>query len=62
MNFKKVLLCGHSIGGYLSVAYAEKYTDNVEELVLLSPVGLPEQNLEKHMEGTLPWYFRLARA
>jgi pimeloyl-ACP methyl ester carboxylesterase len=62
MNFKKVILCGHSIGGYLSVAYAEKYTDNVEELVLLSPVGLPEQNLEKHMEGTLPWYFRLARA
>lgn len=29
------------MGGYLSVAYCEKYPQHVERLVLLSPVGVP---------------------
>eukprot|EP00750_Incisomonas_marina_P021464 INCI4434.1.p1 GENE.INCI4434.1~~INCI4434.1.p1 ORF type:complete len:455 (+),score=84.45 INCI4434.1:168-1532(+) len=37
---EKIILCGHSIGGYLSVAYAERYPERVEKLLLLSPAGV----------------------
>ncbi|CAM9810470.1 unnamed protein product [Ascophyllum nodosum] len=39
----KMILCGHSLGGYLGVAYAEKYPQRLERLVLISPVGFPDQ-------------------
>lgn len=35
-------LIGHSLGGYLSTAYALKYPSRVDRLVLLSPAGIPE--------------------
>lgn len=38
----KMVLAGHSMGGYLSVAYCERYPERVERLILLSPVGVPE--------------------
>lgn len=40
----KMILAGHSMGGYLSVAYCEKYPERVERLILLSPVGVPEDS------------------
>jgi len=46
-NVDKMVLAGHSMGGYLSVAYCEKYPERVEQLVLLSPVGVPKEDEEK---------------
>jgi cardiolipin-specific phospholipase len=46
-DIDKMILAGHSMGGYLSVAYCEKYPERVERLVLLSPVGIPEQDNAK---------------
>jgi cardiolipin-specific phospholipase len=40
----KMVLAGHSIGGYLSVAYCERYPQNVERLILLSPAGVQEES------------------
>jgi len=40
----KMILAGHSMGGYMSVAYCEKYPQHVERLILLSPVGVPEES------------------
>jgi cardiolipin-specific phospholipase len=40
-NITKFVLAGHSMGGYVAVAYAERYPNNVEKLVLISPVGVP---------------------
>lgn len=40
----KMILAGHSMGGYMSVAYCEKYPERVERLILLSPVGVPEES------------------
>ncbi|EJU06173.1 alpha/beta-hydrolase [Dacryopinax primogenitus] len=37
----KMALVGHSLGGYLSVAYTLKYPQHVSRLVLLSPAGVP---------------------
>ena len=38
----KFTLLGHSLGGYLAVAYALKYPGHLDKLVLASPVGIPE--------------------
>ncbi|CAJ1965451.1 unnamed protein product [Cylindrotheca closterium] len=43
----KMILAGHSMGGYISIAYCEKYPERVEQLVLLSPVGVPKEDEEK---------------
>ena len=40
-------LVGHSLGGYLAVAYAERFPERVERIVLLSPVGIPQRQLPR---------------
>lgn len=58
-NLPKMTLAGHSMGGYLSVAYAEKYPQHVEKLILLSPVGVPEKRPEDESRiNSLPFYIR----
>lgn len=42
----KMILAGHSMGGYMAVAYCEKYPQHVERLILLSPAGVPEESPE----------------
>ena len=32
---------GHSLGAYLAISYALKYPENIEKLILFSPVGIP---------------------
>ena len=43
-NIDRMILAGHSFGGYMSVAYCERYPERVEKLLLLSPVGVPDEN------------------
>jgi len=45
-GISKMKLAGHSIGGYISVAYCERYPENVEQLVLLSPAGVTQKDEE----------------
>ncbi|KAF7313601.1 AB hydrolase-1 domain-containing protein [Mycena chlorophos] len=40
-KIERFTLVGHSLGGYLSVAYALRYPDRVDRLILLSPAGIP---------------------
>jgi len=46
-NIDRMNLLGHSMGGYLSVAYAERYPQHVDRLILLSPVGVPRHDPEE---------------
>ncbi|AOW06407.1 Alpha/Beta hydrolase protein [Yarrowia lipolytica] len=39
-KIEKFTLMGHSMGGYLAAAYAFKYPERVEKLILVSPVGV----------------------
>ena len=41
-NINRFTLVGHSLGGYMSVAYALKYPGHLKKLILASPVGIPE--------------------
>ena len=41
MKLDKMTLVAHSLGAYMSVAYALKYPTRVSKLVLLSPAGVP---------------------
>jgi len=38
----KMALIGHSLGAYLSAAYALRYPDRVSRLILISPCGVPQ--------------------
>ncbi len=41
-KIERFTLMGHSLGGYMAVAYALKYPGHLHKLVLASPVGIPE--------------------
>jgi cardiolipin-specific phospholipase len=41
-KIEKFTLLGHSMGGYMAVAYALKYPGRLKKLILVSPVGIPE--------------------
>jgi cardiolipin-specific phospholipase len=41
MRMEKMTLIGHSLGGYLSVAYALRFPNRVGKIILLSPAGVP---------------------
>ncbi|KAJ4364497.1 hypothetical protein N0V83_009091 [Neocucurbitaria cava] len=41
-GLERFTLLGHSLGGYLAVAYALKYPGHLNKLILASPVGVPE--------------------
>ena len=41
MGLETMTLVGHSLGGYLSVAYALRHPSRVNKLILISPAGVP---------------------
>ncbi|KAL8809807.1 MAG: hypothetical protein Q9200_003093 [Gallowayella weberi] len=47
-NIDRFTLLGHSLGGYMAVAYALKYPGHLNKLILASPVGIPEDPYAVH--------------
>lgn len=48
MRIESMILVGHSLGGYLSIAYCERYPQHIRSrtLILMSPVGIPKESPE----------------
>jgi len=42
LGIDKVNICGHSMGGYVSLAFAERYTDRLRSLSLVHSTALPD--------------------
>lgn len=58
---EKMTLGGHSMGGHMATAYAEKYPDRVDRLILISPAGVPDDkddDIESRIKDA-PLRFRL---
>jgi pimeloyl-ACP methyl ester carboxylesterase len=51
LNLDPVTLIGHSFGGMLAVAYALKYPEDVERLLLYSPAILVGQNVPQVLKS-----------
>jgi pimeloyl-ACP methyl ester carboxylesterase len=64
MDIDSMVLAGHSMGGLIAVAYAEKYPKRVHQLILISPVGVPEETpaMIAARESRTTWRFRLFEA
>jgi len=45
VGLDKILLLGHSLGGFLSACYCLKYPSRVKKLILADPWGIPEKPL-----------------
>jgi len=55
-GIEKMNLLGHSLGGYLATAYADRYPNRVQRLILASPVGVtakPENDGGPVRQGSL---------
>jgi cardiolipin-specific phospholipase len=48
----KMVLVGHSLGGYLASAYAVRYPERVSGLILVSPAGIPRGPEYKRFKTT----------
>ncbi|XP_055380468.1 (Lyso)-N-acylphosphatidylethanolamine lipase isoform X2 [Condylostylus longicornis] len=46
MSIDKMILLGHSMGGFLAASYSISYPDNVKHLILADPWGFPEKPAE----------------
>ncbi|XP_070574975.1 (Lyso)-N-acylphosphatidylethanolamine lipase-like [Ptychodera flava] len=56
LKLDKMILVGHSFGGYLVSSYAMKYPDHVQHLVLVDPWGFPEK--PDNFESRFPVWVR----
>jgi len=58
VNIKKMVLCGHSFGGYLGCSYALTHPDRVEHLVLADAWGMPERPADPATKYNAPLWVK----
>ena len=48
LGLQRPIVVGHSFGGLVSLALAERHADSVGELILLAPIAFPEPRTLEH--------------
>ena len=61
MGLERMILIGHSLGAFVSSAYAINYPSRVQHLILVDPWGFPERPPENE-RYPLPMWAKLAAA
>ncbi|ETV95922.1 hypothetical protein, variant 1 [Aphanomyces invadans] len=57
MQLDSIVLCGHSMGGMFATHYALLYPQRIQQLVLISPCGLPDVEHDPHW--LIDWLWKL---
>ncbi|XP_078473583.1 (Lyso)-N-acylphosphatidylethanolamine lipase isoform X1 [Lampetra fluviatilis] len=58
MGLRSFQLLGHSLGAYLSAAYALQHPQRVKQLILVDPWGFPERPLNPDQERPVPMWVK----
>lgn len=53
LKIRKVVLVGHSLGGYVALAFAEKYPDSVSGLIMMNSTAQGDTNAKKKSRNQL---------
>jgi abhydrolase domain-containing protein 4 len=59
MNLDKMIVLGHSMGGYLAASYAIEYPDRVKHLIMADAWGIPEPPTKNDKTQVTPLWFRV---
>jgi abhydrolase domain-containing protein 4 len=58
MNLDKMIILGHSMGGYLAASYAMDHPDRVQHLILADAWGFPERPAKQENTRDIPWWVK----
>ncbi|KAK0166255.1 hypothetical protein PV328_004692 [Microctonus aethiopoides] len=58
MQLEKMVLLGHSMGGFLAASYAIQYPDRVKHLILADPWGFPEKPTDIQAKYNVPFWVK----
>ncbi|PSN29764.1 Protein ABHD4 [Blattella germanica] len=54
MQLNRIILLGHSLGGFLAASYAMHYPERVKHLILADPWGFPEKPADFQQKFSIP--------